>query len=95
MKTHCYIAGAGDYIGSYIPGNDDYIIAADDGFSHLIERNIRPDMVVGDFDSLGEIPNHPNVLRTPTQKDDTDMMTAVKEDILLVIWEGNLDDISL
>ena len=34
--------------------------------------------MIGDFDSLGETPDHPNVIRSPAEKDDTDMMLAVK-----------------
>ncbi|MCL2401097.1 MAG: thiamine diphosphokinase [Oscillospiraceae bacterium] len=73
----CFIAGAGEYCGFYTPGTDDYIIAADGGFAALISRGVAPDIVVGDFDSLGEIPDHPNVAISPEEKDDTDMRIAV------------------
>jgi len=59
------------------PGKDDYIIAADAGYAHLIARNIMPDLVVGDFDSLTVMPDHPNIITRPAEKDDTDMMLAV------------------
>ena len=36
-------------------------------------------MVVGDFDSLEKEPSHPNIVRCPVEKDDTDMMLAVKQ----------------
>ena len=75
----CYIAGAGEFCGRELPEPGDYVIAADGGFTCLAERGITPDIVVGDFDSLGEAPNHPNVARSPAEKDDTDMMLAVKE----------------
>ena len=94
MSKRCFIAGAGDYSGSVIPGRDDYIIAADGGYSELVLRGIIPDLVVGDFDSLGVAPEHSNVLRTPVEKDDTDMMTAVKEALRLgcevIIIDGGL-----
>ena len=35
-------------------------------------------MVIGDFDSLGYVPNHPNIVRHPAEKDDTDMMLAAR-----------------
>ena len=78
MISRCFIAGAGEYSGLYAPGEGDYVIAADGGYSELIKRGITPDIVVGDFDSLGSIPDHPNVIRSPQDKDDTDMMLAVK-----------------
>lgn len=34
---------------------------------------------MGDFDSLGHRPNHPNVIQLPTEKDDTDMVYALRE----------------
>ena len=79
MFTRCFIAGAGDYCGSVVPGQGDYIIAADGGYTELISRGIVPDLVVGDFDSLGSAPEHPNVLHSPAEKDDTDMMIAVRQ----------------
>ena len=73
----CFIAGAGEYCGNYAPGASDYIIAADGGYAAMISRGITPDLVVGDFDSLGKIPDHPNILQSPEEKDDTDMRIAV------------------
>ena len=79
VSTRCFIAGAGEYCGFFVPSRDDYIIAADGGYSELISRGIIPDLVVGDFDSLGRVPDHPNILQSPEEKDDTDMMIAVKQ----------------
>ena len=74
----CYIAGAGEFCGDMLPGRNDYVIAADAGYTGLIRHGIMPDLVIGDFDSLGAAPDHPNILRIPVEKDDTDMMLAVK-----------------
>jgi len=79
MNERCYIAGAGEFVESVLPADDDYIIAADGGYTALTSRGIVPDLVVGDFDSLGDIPDHPNVVQSPVEKDETDMMLAVKE----------------
>jgi len=79
LKTRCFIAGAGEYAGMIVPGQDDYIIAADGGYAKLDSLGIVPDLVVGDFDSLGAPPDHPNVVQSPVEKDDTDMMLAVKK----------------
>ena len=80
MNKTCYIVGAGPLDPREIKINGDaYIIAADGGYSFLKELGIIPDMLLGDFDSLGEPPEHPNTIRVdPVDKDDTDMMLAVK-----------------
>ncbi len=49
----CIIVGAGDFFGIPLTiRNDDYIIAADGGYENLKGLNIRPDLLVGDFDSM-------------------------------------------
>ena len=76
---NCYIFGAGDFDGLLAaPAPGDLILAADGGFRTLTALGIDPDLVLGDFDSLGAPPDHPRVLRVPSEKDDTDMMLAVK-----------------
>ena len=79
MNKRCYIAGAGEFNKNELPKKGDYVIAADNGYTALLSNEITPDMVVGDFDSLGSIPDHPNVIQSPAEKDDTDMMLAVKQ----------------
>ena len=80
MNGHeCYIIGAGDFFGlREAPDDSDYVIAADAGFLRCREAGLIPDIVLGDFDSLGEMPEHPNVLQLPVEKDDTDTMFAIK-----------------
>jgi len=72
---------------------DDYIIAADGGFVHTQRLNIKPDAVLGDFDSLGYAPQEANVF--PVEKDDTDAMLAVRRGLALGYREfvlyGSLD----
>ncbi len=75
----CYIFGALDTgIADFKPQKNDLIIAADGGYSTLKKINIKPDLVVGDFDSLGEAPENENVIKHPIKKDDTDTLLAVK-----------------
>jgi len=83
MDKRCYIAGAGEFCASKLPEQNDFIIAADGGYAALLNYEITPDLVVGDFDSLGRVPDHPNVIQSNTEKDDTDMMLAVKQGIKL------------
>ncbi len=74
MKT-CIIFCAGAYYGLAEPiGDGDYVIAADGGLAHLQGR--KPDCILGDFDSLGYVPQDGVVF--PVEKDDTDSMLAVR-----------------
>ena len=38
-----------------------------------------PDLLLGDFDSLTEVPDFAHIHRVPVEKDDSDMMLAIKE----------------
>ena len=55
------------------------MIAADGGWRVCQMLGITPDLLLGDFDSLGEVPEFGHILRLPVEKDDTDMVRAVKE----------------
>ena len=75
----CHIVGAGEMGGAKIdvkPG--DMLIAADGGYTEVLAQGLKPDLAVGDFDSLGSVPENENVVQHPVMKDDTDMMLAVK-----------------
>ncbi len=76
----CYVIGAGDvlYDGT-VADKDDYIICADGGYEYRNVLGREADMVVGDFDSLGHVPEAENKLVLPCEKDDTDMAVAVEE----------------
>ena len=56
---------------------EDFIIAADGGLKHTQKLELSPDLVMGDFDSLGFTPAGANVF--PQEKDDTDAMLAARE----------------
>lgn len=90
MAGRCVIIGAGDLSVSEIPLHEgDYVIAADGGFSYCRYLEIEPDLILGDFDSVDErnmedimemrahYPEKVKVL--PVEKDDTDMLAAIKE----------------
>ena len=75
----CYIISAGDCSRIDIEKQDgDMIIAADAGMNYCIRDNIIPDVIIGDFDSLGKIPESESVITLPVEKDDTDTSFAVK-----------------
>ena len=74
----CYIIGAGECSRLLLQLKDeDFVIAVDGGYEYVKENRI--DLVVGDFDSLGYVPKHSKVISLPPEKDDTDMLVAIKE----------------
>lgn len=76
----CYIVGAGDNRAtSFMPGKGDFVIAADGGLSAVREMGLEPDLILGDFDSLGYVLSGGNTVRHPTHKDETDLMLACRE----------------
>ena len=78
MEKVCFIIGAMDPGEIYLGKRENaFVMACDKGFSHL--GGIKPDLVVGDFDSLGYEPEGYPVLYHVPEKDDTDTMMAVKE----------------
>lgn len=80
----CYIIGAGAFYGfEQMPGSGDCVIAADGGYAVCEAHGIAPHCILGDFDSLGYIPQTPNTVAVPAEKDDTDMMLAVKKGLEL------------
>ena len=78
MKT-VYIVGAADFAPArFAPAEGDAVIAADAGILHLERLGVKPDLVLGDFDSLGRVPELPDVEVSPVRKDDTDSMLAAR-----------------
>ena len=73
----CLIIGAADFNGAPYNLKFDLIIAADGGYAHVKKIGLKPDIVVGDFDSLGYVPENENIIRHPVMKDETDLMLAV------------------
>ncbi len=75
----CYIVGAGECSTLEIKKrNGDLIIAADGGLRYLVDAGIEPDIIIGDFDSLGDIPEGKNVIKLNPVKDITDMHAAAE-----------------
>ena len=88
-KGNCILIGAGDLTISEIPvGEQDLCIAVDGGYEYCTLLEITPDYVVGDFDSVGEEgasqiqklsqEDEEKVIILPVEKDDTDMLAALK-----------------
>lgn len=75
MNKKCLIVGAADF-NNPPPGDFDFVIAADGGLETLRKFSIKPDITVGDFDSLGFVPDGENVITLPVKKDVSDMYRA-------------------
>ena len=82
-KPICFIVGAspcsGFEGGYFAPEEGDYVIAADGGLKHLEAAGVTPDMIVGDFDTLGYEPEHENLVCLQREKDWTDTFVAMEK----------------
>lgn len=75
----CYIVGAGsDYGLGFTPVEGDLLIAADGGYARTKAAGLEPDLIIGDFDSLGHVPGEDQVVVLPTEKDVTDTWAAIR-----------------
>lgn len=79
MQPICYIIGA--YHGEdavILPTSRDFVIAADGGYAALEALGVKANLVVGDFDSLGYVPEAEKIVQHPVRKDDTDTLLAIR-----------------
>ena len=77
----CVIIGAGEFFGEVNLSTGDCLIAADGGLDHLKKLGLTPDVIIGDFDSVAdvcEMPGEIEVIRYPTEKDETDSYLAYR-----------------
>ena len=79
----CVIVGGADinnyeYIRSEIQC-DDFIVFCDSGIKHLESLQVKPGLIVGDFDSHENPHLDVETIVLPCEKDDTDTVFAVKE----------------
>ena len=75
----CFIFAAGTFYGlRERPASGDLVIAADAGYRICLEAGVRPDLLVGDFDSMEPPAGFARVRRLPVEKDDTDTLAALK-----------------
>ena len=82
MKRCVIIGGAEikkcDTVKSYLK-SDDFYIFCDSGLFHKNALNVKPDLIVGDFDSHEKPDSNAETIVLPREKDDTDTFFAVKE----------------
>jgi thiamine pyrophosphokinase len=81
MRAFIYTGGAvrTEYITEH-PKADDLTIAADSGYHTAKALGERVDLLLGDFDSIGQVPRdeHMEIRQVPTEKDYTDTQLAVE-----------------
>lgn len=83
MAEFCLIAAAGpveDY-AALRPDIDgaSFILSADGGLTHLEKLGLKPDVLIGDFDSYsGTLPAGVKTLRVKKEKDETDTFLAAQ-----------------
>ena len=90
FRKRCVIVSAGE-IRDYERAraflrSDDFFIFCDGGLSHAQGLDRVPDLIVGDFDSCNSsdlskyagTAGHPEIVKLPREKDDTDTLFAVK-----------------
>jgi len=58
---------------------DDYVVFCDCGLKHLEPLQVKPDLIVGDFDSHENPQLDTETIVLPCEKDDTDTVFAVRE----------------
>lgn len=84
MKRCVIVGGADinnyDYVRRRLCA-DDYIVFCDSGLKHLDALQVRPGLIVGDFDSHDNPNLDVETIVLPCEKDDTDTVFAVKEAI--------------
>ncbi len=81
MKNKCIICGSvgtPDQLDGLQMKSGDLLIAADGGFDILAEAGYKPDLLIGDLDSIEGVPNDTEVLKYDVRKDDSDTLLAIK-----------------
>lgn len=78
----CYIVGAGDFFGEISPNPDDIVIAADGGYDTLKRIGVKPNLLIGDMDSiLTDQADGIEKILHPVEKDETDSYLAYLEGV--------------
>lgn len=78
----CYLVGAGESPRPFTVGAADMLIAVDGGYDAVCRMGHRPDLLIGDLDSLATasaVPDSLPRLTFPARKDETDMLLAWRE----------------
>lgn len=81
MKSCALVAACdfneADFSKRWKGGEFDSVVAVDGGYAHLDAISCNPDLVIGDFDSLGYIPDGMKVIVHPSHKNASDLELAL------------------
>ena len=85
MMGRCVVVGGADisnygFIREQLC-DDDFVVFCDSGLKHLEQLQVKPSLIVGDFDSHENPHLDVETIVLPCEKDDTDTVFAVKEAI--------------
>ena len=79
--------------------SDDYVICADGGYNHAKRLGIKPSVVIGDMDSIGDNDYDGEIINLPIRKDFTDSEVCVKyillkhfEEVIMLGFTGKRQD---
>ena len=80
--TTCVLVATSDFNDRHFSerwsaGAFDAVIAVDGGYAHLEKARCAPDVAIGDFDSLGFVPEGCAVIEHPPHKDKSDLELAL------------------
>ena len=101
-----FVFGGGEIFPEYIeerPEAEDIVVCADSGYKNALKMGVKVDILVGDFDSLGDIPDGVGeVLQVSAEKNQTDTQLAVDialergaDEIIIVASTGGRCDHAL
>jgi thiamine pyrophosphokinase len=81
--NQCIIIGSAPFenydVFQEMDWENSFVICADGGVDAALLNHIKPDLIIGDFDSLkGELPKDIEIIKLQIEKDDTDMMAAIR-----------------
>ena len=78
VQKRCVIIAGGDVCEKMNPSQE-LILCADGGYRHALAQNIRPDVLIGDFDSYTDtLPENVKIVRYPAEKDVSDTWACVE-----------------
>ncbi len=78
---------------------DDYVICADGGYNHAKQLGVKPSVVIGDMDSIGDNDYDGEIINLPIRKDFTDSEVCVKyillkhfDEVMMLGFTGKRQD---
>ena len=82
LDVRAFVFSGGEIFAEYIEEkteNGDLVICADSGYKNAVSMGAKIDVLIGDFDSIGRIPDDVGeILQVPAKKDLTDTQLAVE-----------------